>query len=89
MTKERQPDWTPAIELLVKRGAIAITGHSLTVLDPGIARQLPDPHDPLCTKKRQEEKRAKKRARGKRPASPWLLAQIAERKRREEQETDE
>ena len=73
---ERLEEWTPAIEYLVKRNAIAITGRTVTVLDAACSQSLPDPHDPRGLKR---EKEARRKRRSKRPLSAWVKRKILER----------
>jgi hypothetical protein len=75
----RHPEWSEAVSSLIKRKAVAINAGMLTVTDLLVAEKLPDPFDPTGRKAKDDEKRAKRKSRPKRPLSEWVKQKIRER----------
>ncbi len=75
----RLSEWRPALDLLLKRKAITIVGHEVTIVDPSCDEILPDPFDPTGRKRAKEQKQARRKSRPKRPLSAWVRNKILER----------
>jgi hypothetical protein len=75
----RLPEWKPAIDSLLSDKSIAIEGQQVILMDIDCQRELPDPFDPIGTKRAKELKQARRQSRRKRPLSAWVRQKIAER----------
>jgi hypothetical protein len=75
----RLTEWPSALALLLKRKAVTIAGHEVTIVDPLCGEILPDPFDPMGRKRAIEQKRATRKSRRKRPLSAWVRNKILER----------
>lgn len=75
----RLPEWPPAVDLLLKRKAVTILGHEVTIIDLLCDENLPDPFDPTGRKRAKEQKDARRKSRPKRPLSEWVRNKILER----------